>query len=257
MSDSTFEQENKAKFFELKKDLVFQKGKAVESKIISSPIFNNALKQYGADGAKTIILQELVKMSDEDILKELKLIASKAEENNEIKRSLRATKFLAVQWMEDTKREEIVKKKCEFIINNIPTFKISEKTFDDNKKRNLKPKENINNFQSQLENKEEKIFEVEIEKISKIRPQPFSNPEKIDCIFSDSLIKIEKNEKLLIVTDIQGNYDFLKDLLLKNSICLEDSNKKLIWNKNQKSKLIIIGDIFNKSPFFSLEWRNI
>lgn len=248
MSDSTFEHENKAKFFELKKDLVFQKGKAVESKIISSPAFNNALKQYGAEGAKTIILQELIKMSDEDILKELKLLYSKAEENNEIKRSLRATKFFAIQWLEDPKRDPEIKEKCEFIITNIPTFKISEKSFNDNRKEALKSRTIINNTEVK-EEKKENNFEIEIEKISKNRPNPIDNPIEVDYIFSDSQIKIDKNEKILVVTDIQGNYDFLKDSLLKNSICLEDNNKKLIWNRNQKSKLIIIGDIFNKSPF--------
>lgn len=248
MSESTFENENKAKFFELKKDLVFQKGKAVESKIISSPAFNNALKQYGADGAKTIILQELIKMSEEDILKELKLLSSKSEENNEIKRSLRATKFFAIQWLEDPKRDPQIKEKCEFIITNIPTFKISEKSFNDNKKEELKPRNIISSTEIK-EEKKENNFEIEIEKISKSRPNPISNPIEVDYIFSDSQIKIDKNEKILVITDIQGNYDFLRDSLLKNSICLEDNNKNIFWNKNQKSKLIIIGDIFNKSPF--------
>jgi hypothetical protein len=247
MSDSVFEHENKAKSFELKKDLVFQKGKAVESKIISSPIFNNALKQYGAEGAKTIILQELIKMSEDEILKELKLLSSKAEENVEIKRSLRATKFFAIQWIEDQRRDKEIKEKCQFIVDNIPTFKISEKTFDDNKSRGLKLQKNDQVIKE--EEKQDINIKIDIDKISKNRPMPIPNPkEEIDYIFSDTQIKIDKNEKILVITDIQGNYDFLKDLLLKNSICLED-NKKLVWNKNQKSKLVIVGDIFNKSPF--------
>ncbi len=238
----TFEKESKQFFNQSKEDVVFQKGKAVKSKVMSSAIFNNTIKQYGADGAKTIILQELINMSEDEIIDELKILAVTAEENNDIKRSLRAAKFLAIQWMEDPKRSQEIRTKCEFIIQSIPTFKISGNQISKPEKEEVKEKTEPARVVQEVVNNDFELADV------KNKPKPPDNPVEPPLSNSAAINKIVRGDKLLIITDVQGDYNRLREALLKYAV-VHYKDGILKWNAASKTKLVLVGDLFNKSPY--------
>lgn len=256
MSEFSFNlsQDGQKKSFEQsKQDLVFQKGKALKkSKVMSSPMFINTIAQYGADGAKTIILQELVNMSEAEIEEEVAILSKIAEDNNDIKRSLRAAKFLAIQWIEDERRQQSVKNKCEFIVEVIPTFKNSperKKFLPQIPKQEdlLSLKDDIVEEDTTSENtkKPELIF-PEI----KNRPEPLENPPVAVVTKSTTLNKLLPKEKILVITDVQGDYVRLRDALLKYKV-IKLENNIFRYNQESKTKVLIVGDLFNKSPYSS------
>ncbi|RYX98806.1 metallophosphatase family protein [bacterium] len=241
--------ETKKTFEQSQNDVVFQKGKVIKSKVMSSSLFMNTIKQYGADGAKTVILQELLNMTEAEIVTELNILATVAEENNEIKRSLRAAKFMAVQWYEDEKRSAQVRNKCEFIIESIPTFKLVK---DKIEKKDLAPRI-IPASQNQYIPPESKdnsddSFNILENPLIKTRPTPPPNPEDPPISKANQINKFLRGERILVITDIQGDYNRLKDALLRYRLVVSQ-NGKLVWNSETKAKLVLLGDLFNKSPY--------
>lgn len=238
-SSLSFEAESKKVFEQTQGDLVFQKGKTVKSKVMSSPMFINTIQQYGADAAKTIILQELLQMNEDEIEQEISILSVTAEDDNEIKRALRAAKFLAIQWLEDPKRGEEVQNKCDFIIQKIPTFKIAP---NKSTTEPIKPK-----VTSSIETKiEEKPKELEVPAIQG-KPTPPNNPPEVIVTKVNEINKLVSGEKLLLITDVQGDFNRLREYLLKYKVV----NPDLTWNKNIKHKLVLVGDLYNKSPYSS------
>lgn len=259
MSEFSFNlsQDGQKKSFEQsKQDLVFQKGKAVnKSKVMSSPMFINTIAQYGADGAKTIILQELVNMNEAEIEEEVQLLSKIAEENNDIKRSLRAAKFLAVQWLEDERRNATIKKKCEFIIDVIPTFKNSpeRKSLPQIPKQEelLSLKSNLVEATDNSDVLANKVIKPDfVMPEIKNRPEPLENPPINVSTKNTTLTKLNVGEKILVITDVQGDYIRLRDALLKYKV-IKLENNVFRYNKESKTKVAIIGDLFNKSPYSS------
>lgn len=245
--DISFEAESKRVFEQTQGDLVFQKGKTVKSKVMSSPMFINTIQQYGADAAKTIILQELLKMEEDEIDQEISILSVTAEDDNEIKRALRAAKFLAIQWLEDPKRGEEVQNKCDIIIQKIPTFKISpqntkvkqENITIQNSSITEQPLENLTN----VETPPKEIIVPEIQG----KPTPPENPPETIVSKLGEVNKLSAGEKILVITDVQGDFNRLKHYLLKYKVV----NLDLSWNKSIKHKLILVGDLYNKSPYSS------
>ena len=236
-------------FDQSKQDLTFEKGKAIKkSKIMSSPMFMNTIAQYGADGAKTLILQEFVNMSEAEIRDEVDILSKIAEENNDIKRSLRAAKFLAIQWMEDDKRAANIKQKCEFIVEIIPTFKNTpSKPVEKKVLPQIPRQEDILTLKDDIvEEKEEPFIVPEV----KNKPQPFENPPDVIASKSTNINPLKTGDKILLITDVQGDFLRLRDTLLKYKLIYQDKNI-FRWNKDCKTKLVLEGDLFNKSPYSS------
>ena len=252
MSDSGFNfkpGEPKKTFSQSEDDVVFQKGKIIKSKVMSSSLFMNTIKQFGVDAAKTIILQELLKMTDHEISTELSILATVAEENLDIKRSLRAAKFMAVQWMEDEKRSEEIRNKCSFIIGAIPTFKNPK---EKSESKELPPKKIISS-QGQSSHpvsssSGDSGFNILENPTLKTKPSPPSNPEEPPLAKAATINKFLRGERILVITDIQGDYSRLKENLLRHRLVI-NQNGKLVWNNETKAKLVILGDLFNKSPY--------
>lgn len=242
---------DKKTFEQSKQDVAFEKGKVTKkSKIMASPMFMNTITQYGVDAAKTIILQEFMNMSTNEIKEEVDILSKVAEENNDIKRSLRAAKFLAVQWMEDERRSADIKQKCEFIIEIIPTFKNAP-----NKPLEKKTMPVIPSQEELLHIKDDIVEEVVVkEEIIipevKNKPQPFENPPKAVLVKSGVINQVKTGEQILLITDVQGDFFRLRDTLLKYKVIYPDKNI-FRWNKDCKTKLVITGDLFNKSPYSS------
>lgn len=251
MSDSAFKfnlGEAKKTFDQNQEDVVFQKGKVIKSKILSSSLFMNTIEQYGVDAAKTIILQDLLNMTEIEIITELKILATVAEEDANIKRSLRAAKFMAVQWVEDEKRNPEVRKRCQFIIDSIPTF---NKVKDASPKKELAPKNILPPSQRSIVNEndnEDNSFNILENPLLKTKPSPPDNPHESFVTKGNTINKFLRGERILVITDVQGDYNRLKDTLLRHRLVI-NQNGKIIWNPETKSKLIIIGDLFNKSPY--------
>lgn len=246
----SIESEPKKVFDQQEQDVVFQKGKAIKSKVMSNPMFISTIKQYGVDAAKTIILQELLNMNQEEIFQEIKILASFAEEDIEIKRSLRASKFMAIQWLEDEKRSEMIRDKCQYIIDTIPTFKMGEKIIQ--KPVTAGPAE-VHKENNPKELKEEKIktdYSFDLPDIQN-KPKPPNNPIEPPISSSAVIKKLARGDKILIITDVQGDFDRLKNTLLKYNLISQTAQNSIRWNKNSKTKLVIVGDLFNKSPYSS------
>lgn len=252
MSDSGFKfnpGEAKKTFEQNQDDVVFQKGKVIKSKIMSSSLFMNTIEQYGVDAAKTIILQDLLNMTDNEIVNELNILATVAEENLNIKRSLRAAKFMAVQWCEDEKRHPNVRNKCQFIIDSIPTFKTSKESVD---KKDLPPKVIIQSQRQENTNSKnidsDNSFNILENPLLKTKPSPPENPIEPNISKATNINKFLRGERILVITDVQGDYNRLKDTLLRHRLVV-NQNGKIVWNSESKTKLVLIGDLFNKSPY--------
>jgi hypothetical protein len=252
VSDSGFKfnpGEAKKTFEQNQDDVVFQKGKVIKSKIMSSSLFMNTIEQYGVDAAKTIILQDLLNMTDNEIVNELNILATVAEENLNIKRSLRAAKFMAVQWCEDEKRHPNVRNKCQFIIDSIPTFKTSKESVD---KKDLPPKVIIQSQRQENTNSKnidsDNSFNILENPLLKTKPSPPENPIEPNISKATNINKFLRGERILVITDVQGDYNRLKDTLLRHRLVV-NQNGKIVWNSESKTKLVLIGDLFNKSPY--------
>lgn len=251
MSESGFKfNPNESRTFEQKQeDVVFQKGKVIKSKIMSSSLFMNTIEQYGVDAAKTIILQDLLNMSNEDIVTELNILATVAEENLDIKRSLRAAKFMAVQWAEDEKRTTNIREKCQFIIESIPTFKIIKESAP---KKELAPKTILPASQRQettnYSSDDENSFNILENPLGKSKPSPPPNPSEPNISKATNINKFLRGERILVITDVQGDYNRLKDTLLRHRLVVNQGGK-IVWNQESKTKLVLLGDLFNKSPY--------
>jgi hypothetical protein len=236
------------KFFEQKEqDLVFQGGRAVKSKVMSNPMFIQTIQHYGVDAAKTIILQELLNMSEEEIIEEIRILASISEGDLDIKRSLRASKFMAIQWLEDEKRSEKVREKCQFIIDTIPTFKISGKVIE-KPVREVAPSRQAEASPEEAGGSMDLSYDFELPDIPN-RPSPPANPPEPPVSSAAEIKKLARGEKILVITDIQGDYEKLKTILLKFGLITQTTMNNLRWNKNARTKLVIAGDLFNKSPY--------
>jgi len=244
--------ENKKTFSQSEDDVVFQKGKVIKSKVMSLPIFMNTISQFGVDAAKTVILQELLKMTEHEIVTELNILATVSEENLDIKRSLRAAKFMAIQWMEDEKRSQDIRDKCSFIIDSIPTFKVNKEKSEGKElpKKQITPSQ-IQNTMPVMSNTSEDTdgFNILENPLLKTKPSPPNNPVELEFVSKATTInKFLRGERIFVITDIQGDYNRLKDNLLRHRLVI-NQNGKLVWNKDTKSKLVILGDLFNKSPY--------
>jgi len=252
--DSIFSIEGVASktFNQKEDDLVFSKGKVIKSKVMNSPIFKTTIERFGLDAAKTVILQELMKLSNAEIMTEVEILATIAEENTDVKRALRAAKIMAIQWHEDPKRNEDERDKCEFIISVIPTFKVSKESVkkletakkeEENQEMHLQTPQQIQTKKAEIQKEEEiKTFDLSN------RPSPPSNPIETPITKTSDIFTISRGEKILIITDIQGNYTNLRDTLLKNNL-ISYSGQNVVWNNESKTKLVLMGDIFNKSPY--------
>jgi len=234
-------------------DLVFSKGKVIKSKVMNSPIFKTTIERFGLDAAKTVILQELMKLSNDEIITEVEILASFSEENKDVKRALRAAKVMAIQWHDDPKRSEEERNKCQFIINVIPTFKVSKESVQ---KLGIIIREEMNEVSDTKDLQETKVKD-ETPKVKDVdmfdlgnRPSPPDNPIETPLIKTSDELVMLRGERILIITDIQGNYIGLRDTLLKHKL-IYYSGQNLIWNHPLKTKLVLIGDLFNKSPYSS------
>lgn len=251
MTDSGFKfnpGEAKKTFEQNQEDVVFQKGKVIKSKIMSSSLFMNTIEQYGVDAAKTIILQDLLNMTELEIATELKILATVAEENTNIKRSLRAAKFMAIQWIEDERRDVNIKNKCQFIIDSIPTFNTVKTTSPE---KELAPKNIMPPSQRQdLDNNSPNDggFNILENPLLKTKPSPPDNPPEPFITKANNINKFLRGERILAITDIQGDYNRLKDTLLRHRLVI-NQNGKIVWNPESKTKLVLVGDLFNKSPY--------
>jgi hypothetical protein len=246
----SFESEPKKVFDQTEQDVVFQGGRAIKSKVMSNPMFIATITQFGIDAAKTIILQELLKMSEEEIVQEIKILATIAETELDIKRSLRASKFMAVQWLDDPRRGEEVRNKCQFIIDTIPTFKITGNVIASQAKEPAI----IERKEAPVTEENQPIVELDYSfDLPDVQNKPLPPKNPVDAPISSSTVikKLAKGEKILIITDVQGDYDRFKNTLLKYNIISQTSLHSIRWNPTSKTKLVIVGDLFNKSPYSS------
>lgn len=193
----------------------------VNSRILNQPAVQTAYNSFGLEGLKSILLQELVHLDWAQLQDEMVYLAEGANAHKEIKRALRATKMLASQWIEDPRQHEDVKAKCEYIFGAISSFGDIIIT----------PPETA---ASQMEG-------VQVAFPSMGTPDPVG--AEVETV-------VERSSSILLMTDIQGHLDRLNEMLI-NTQLVQERQGILHWTAPQNFYLVIIGDLFNKSPYSS------
>lgn len=193
----------------------------VRSGILNSPVAQNAYASFGIDGLKSILLQELVKLDWEPLQDELVYLAEGANQHTELKRALRATKLLALQWLDDPRRNEADKLKCQYICDSISTFGKIE----------IKPPDTV---------------------ASRMEATEFLFPSMgpLEPIGAEVEHILSPGAGVLLITDLQGHYDKLKNMLFSIQLATEKDDQ-LMWTAPRDIYLVIVGDLFNKSPYSS------
>lgn len=192
---------------------------AVSSRILNGAAAQSAYASFGLEGLKSILLQELVQLEWQQLQDEMAYLAEGANQHKEIKRALRATKLLAAQWMDDPRQAEAVRQKCDFIFSAISTFGTITIQAPDH-------------AASQMGG-------VEIQ---------FPSTEPLEPVGAEVEHQIAPGSALLFITDIQGHYQRLEQMLL-NTQMAQVKGERLQWTAPENLYLVIIGDLFNKSPY--------
>lgn len=193
----------------------------VSSRILNQPTVQTAYSSFGLEGLKSILLQELVRLDWAQLQDEMVYLAEGANAHKEIKRALRATKMLASQWIEDPRQNEDIKAKCEYIFGAISSFGDII----------IAPPETT---ASQMQG-------VQVAFPSMGAPEPVG--AEVETV-------VERASSILLMTDIQGHLDRLNEMLL-NTQLVQDRQGVLHWTAPPNFYLVIIGDLFNKSPYSS------
>ncbi|MGV3524954.1 MAG: hypothetical protein ACO1RX_12060 [Candidatus Sericytochromatia bacterium] len=191
----------------------------VGSRILNAPAVQSAYATFGLEGLKSILLQEMVRLDWEILQDELAALAEAANAHKELKRTLRATKLLASQWMEDHRQPEAVKDKCRYIFDSISTFGVIE----------IQPPDNAANQMNQ--------FAVQ-----------FPNLGPLEPVGAEVEHTLNPGSGLLLMTDLQGHFDKLKTMLL-NTQMAQEREGILHWTAPPDLYLVLVGDLFNKSPY--------
>ncbi len=192
---------------------------AVSSRILNGPAAQAAYASFGLEGLKSILLQELVQLEWEQLQDEMAYLAEGANQHKDIKRALRATKLLAAQWIDDPRQADEIRQKCEFIFSVISTFGTITIQAPDN-------------AASQMGG-------VEIQ---------FPSTGPLKPVGAEIEHQISPGAALMFITDIQGHYQRLEQMLL-NTQMAQIKGDRLQWTAPENLYLVIVGDLFNKSPY--------
>jgi hypothetical protein len=191
----------------------------VGSRILTMPAVQTAYASFGLDGLKSILLQELVKLDWAQLQDEMVYLAEGANEYKDIKRTLRATKLLAAQWLEDPRQLHDTQEKCQFIFDSISTFGTIE----------VQAPDNAANAMAQ--------FQV-----------AFPNTGPLEPVPAEAEHALQSGNSILLITDLQGHYGKL-ETLLQNIQLAQKKGDLLHWTASPEFYLMLVGDLFNKSPY--------
>lgn len=192
----------------------------VGSRILTMPAVQNAYSSFGLEGLKSMLLQELVKLEWAQLQDEMVYLAEGANEYKELKRALRATKLLASQWLEDQRQSPAVKEKCQFIFDSISTFGTLAVQAPDSPAAALGEGVQI----------------------------AFPNTGPLEPVPAEAEHELQAGQALLLITDLQGHYQKL-ETLLQNIQLAQKKGGLLHWTASPDFYLVLVGDLFNKSPF--------
>lgn len=191
------------------------------SRILNAAAVKNTYESFGLEGLKSILLQELVGMDWDQLMDELVYLADGANQHPEIKRALRATKLLASQWLADHRQSDEVKDKCHYIFSSISTFGTIE----------IQPPDTV---ASQMQ-----AMEVAF---------PTTGP--LEPVGAEVEHTLNPGSGILLITDLQGHFEKLRNMMLTTQMA-QDRDGQLHWTAPKDLYLVIIGDLFNKSPYSS------
>lgn len=183
----------------------------IGSAILATPGANTAFQGFGVDGLKTYVLTELLKLGGRALDDELATLLGSTEPV--VKRALRATKLLALQWLEDSRQSQDVRLKCQALFERIPTFttgRLSEPEPDPVAQSNLPA-----------------------------APPP---PKRVGSVAG---VALSPGDRLHIFTDLKGDAARLKRLLQEHGLVDHAGN----WNPGPEDYLLIVGDLTNSSPY--------
>lgn len=191
----------------------------VSSRILNAPAVQQAYASFGLEGLKSMLLQELVRLDWPQLQDEMALLAEGANAHKVIKRGMRATKILAAQWNDDARQPEDVRQKCDYIFNAISTFGTIQIAAPET------PASQMNSFGIQF---------------------PTLGP--LEPVAAEAEHSLPAGSGLLLITDLQGHYERLETMLL-NTQMAQLREGVLHWTAPDTLWLVVVGDIFNKSPY--------
>lgn len=189
------------------------------SGILNSPKARMAYESYGLEGLKSVMLEQLLQLDWGPLQDELTYLADAANEHTEIKRGLRATKLMAAQRLEDPRLNDEDWQKCDFIFRSINPFGKIE----------IQPLEGVGGQMQAME---------------------IAFPTLAEPVGAEEEHELAPGSAVLLMTDIQGHYDKLQSFLSNLQLAVERDGQ-LHWAGPQEFYLVILGDLFNKSPFSS------
>jgi hypothetical protein len=183
----------------------------IGSTILAMPGAKTAFQGFGVDGLKTFVLTELLKLGGRALDDELATLLSSTEPV--VKRALRATKLLALQWLEDARQSQDVRLKCQVLFERIPTFTTG--------------------------------------RLAEPEPAPAADsslpavPPTAKRVGAVAGVALSPGDRLHIFTDLKGDAARLKRLLEEHSLVDRAGN----WNPGPEDYLLIVGDLTNSSPY--------
>jgi hypothetical protein len=183
----------------------------IGSAILTTPGAQTAFHGFGVDGLKTYILTELLKLGGRALDDELAALLGATEPV--VKRALRATKLLALQWLEDSRQSQDVRLKCQALFERIPTFNTG--------------------------------------RLAEPEPAPVADsglpavPPAPKRVGSVAGVALSPGDRLHVFTDLKGDAPRLQRLLREHSLVDAAGN----WNPGPEDYLLIVGDLTNSSPY--------
>jgi hypothetical protein len=192
---------------------------SIGSRILTMGAVQTAYASFGIDGLKSILLQELVKLEWPQLQDEMVYLAEGANQHKELKRTLRAAKLMAAQWLDDPRQPHDTKEKCQYIFDSISTFGTIE----------IKPPDSPANAMGELQ-------------------VAFPNTGPLEPIGAEAEHPLQRGNSILLITDLQGHYTKL-ETLLENIQLAQKKADILHWTASPDFFLMLVGDLFNKSPF--------
>ncbi|MBC7544344.1 MAG: hypothetical protein H7338_16610 [Candidatus Sericytochromatia bacterium] len=184
----------------------------VGSTVLSTPAAQSAYRGFGVDGLKTFMLQELLKLGGRALDDEMATLISTDEPI--VRRALRATKMLALQWLEDARQSQDMRLKCQALFERIPTFATG------------------------------RLVEADLPAApaaDSTLPAVPPAPKRVGAVAG---VALSPGDRLHIFSDLKGDIGRLKRLLKSHALVDERGE----WQPGPEAYLLIVGDLINSSP---------
>lgn len=183
----------------------------IGSTVLASREAQIAFAGFGIDGLKTQLLQGLLKLGGRALDDELAVLVE--SKDPVVRRALRATKLLALQWLEDQRQAQDIRLKCQDLFDRIPTFSTGR-------------------------------LDASLIPVPEAAGLPAVPPpaKRVGAIAG---VDLQPGDRLHIFMDIKGDHDRLVRLLKTHRLTDHSGN----WIAGPEDYLLIVGDLLASSRY--------